>query len=141
MPLQPLGADVIIIPIDDPDRIGSLYVPDSAKKNHDQGIVLWKGPEVVDLKAGDHVMFNAYSGDKIVVPGEGDFVVIPEEHVVAVYHPSEPDGIMTLSSVKRVLDRLTSEYHQAQKVPAYDVALAELYDRLTHLVTTEGWEF
>jgi len=81
--LQFLGRKVAITPIFDPDKIGSLYVPDIAKQRVDQGIVKYIGPDVVDIKPLDYVIFSGYSGTQLKVDGEGMLIVLNEDFIVA----------------------------------------------------------
>lgn len=82
---------VAIIPIRDPDKIGSLYVPDIAKERSDQGIVKYIGPDCKYVKIGDYVAYSAYSGTLFNIqdperPNEivEDVIIMDEESVVAV---------------------------------------------------------
>lgn len=148
MPLRALGADVIVAPVEDSDFTpGGIIIPEASKKNVDQGIVVWIGPDVLDLKTGDHVIFNSYSGDKVAVPADGTFIILPEEACLAVYHPSSPDGIMTLSTVRRIAEDLRSELQRETRAidvvygVGYEEALSNLIHRLEGLVPSEGMEF
>jgi len=77
---QAIGNDVIIHPIYPDEKIGSIHTPESiVKRRENQGIITNIGPavssdyindkdELTELQTGDHVLFNAYSGDKIKSP-------------------------------------------------------------------------
>lgn len=60
--LKLLGNKVAVIPVGDPDKIGSLFVPDMAKERTDQGIVKYVGPECKYVEVGMYVTFSGYSG-------------------------------------------------------------------------------
>lgn len=62
MGINILGDRVAIRPLADPDKIGSIIVPDVAKGRAVQGVIAMVGPKCVSLKRGDHVFFPAYSG-------------------------------------------------------------------------------
>lgn len=74
---------VAIVPVENPDKIGSLWVPDMAKDRLNQGFVKYKGPEVKSLKIGDYVLFSGYAGTLTYVEGEGKFIIMPEDFCVA----------------------------------------------------------
>ncbi len=75
---------IAVTPIYDPDRIGSIYIPDSAQERCDQGIVKYIGPEVKDIKIGDYVLFSGYTGTLVHVEDEGSVIIFPEEFATAV---------------------------------------------------------
>ena len=56
------GDRVALIPIQDPEHVGRIIVPDIAKQRTDQGIVKYIGPDCKDYKPGQFVIFNGYSG-------------------------------------------------------------------------------
>lgn len=86
---------VAVEPIFDPDMIGSLYVPDSAKERCDQGIVKYVGGDCQYLKVGDHVLFSGYTGTLVNLEGEGLLIILPEEFATAVIYddPYPVDGL------------------------------------------------
>ena len=102
--LQMLKDRVAIRPLADPDKIGSIYIPDTAKRKSDQGVIIYRGPEVKELKVGDHVLFPAYSGTKITVVGEGMYYVMPEEEVSAVL--GEGERVFTMQEIEIALDHV-----------------------------------
>jgi len=101
--LQMLDDRVAIRTLSDPDKHGSIWIPDTAKKKSDQGVIIYRGPNVKDLKVGDHVLFPAYSGTKVVVADEGHFLIMPEEEIVAVL--GEGEKVFTLDQVGEKIDR------------------------------------
>lgn len=56
------GDKVALIPIQDPEHVGRIIIPDMAKQRTDQGIVKYIGPECDDFQPGQYVIFNGYSG-------------------------------------------------------------------------------
>jgi hypothetical protein len=54
--------NVAIIPIRDADKIGSLYIPDTAKERVDQGIIKYLGPDCKFAQIGSYVTFSGYNG-------------------------------------------------------------------------------
>lgn len=84
MKLKPLKDRVVVSYTEEPDKTaGGLYVPDSAKEKPQIGKVEAIGSEVKDLKAGDMVLFDKYSGSKVKVD-EQEQLVIKEEEILAI---------------------------------------------------------
>lgn len=82
------GNKVAVIPIRDPDKIGSLYVPEIAKERVDQGIVKYMGPKCEHTKIGMYVTFSGWSGTLIQFQDPDtqryeDLIIIPEDFVYA----------------------------------------------------------
>ena len=71
---------------------GGLYIPDAAKEKPQRGTVVAVGPgkvtddgkrQPVDVKVGDTVLFDKYSGSKIRVDDE-DYLIIREEDILGI---------------------------------------------------------
>ena len=73
--------------IGDPEKIGSLYIPDDAKERADQGIVKYVGPDCKWIWPGDYAIFPGYSGTVEHIEDEGGLIILPEDQVVAILHP------------------------------------------------------
>lgn len=82
--LNMLDDRVAVIPVDDPPKIGSLWIPDTAKRRAEQGVVKYRGDNVKELKIGDHVLFSCYSGTRITYQDEGHLIVMQEADVIAL---------------------------------------------------------
>jgi len=90
--LKPI-ADRIIVQIVEPEeeRVGSIYVPDTAKEKPQQGKVIAVGSGKRDgkdiipmtVKAGDIVLFGKYSGAEVKHDGK-DYLIISENDVLAI---------------------------------------------------------
>ena len=80
---------VAVEPIHDPDKIGSIYVPDQAKERCDQGIVKYIGPEVTSVGVGDYVLFSGYTGQTIKLEDEGILIIMPEDFIVLKIEPPD----------------------------------------------------
>ena len=63
---------------------GGLYIPEAAKEKPQKGKVEAIGSEVKDVKVGDTVLFDKYSGSKINIDGS-DFLIIKEEDILGVF--------------------------------------------------------
>jgi chaperonin GroES len=72
--IQPLGDRVVLKQLDNTeDKIGSIYVPDTAKEKPQQGEILAVGDDedlVKLLKVGDKVIYGKYAGTEIKYAGE-----------------------------------------------------------------------
>ncbi|MEW5745925.1 MAG: co-chaperone GroES [Nitrospirota bacterium] len=62
---------------------GGLYVPDVAKEKPQKGIVESVGSEVKELKEGNTILFDKYSGSKIKIDGT-EYLILKEEDVLGV---------------------------------------------------------
>ncbi|MBF0564374.1 MAG: co-chaperone GroES [Nitrospirae bacterium] len=62
---------------------GGLFVPDTAKEKPQRGKIEAVGSEVKELKVGDDVLFDKYSGSKVNIDGT-DYLIIKEEDVLGV---------------------------------------------------------
>ena len=93
MNIRPLHDRIVVKRIDsDVNKIGGLYIPDSAKEKPQEGEVIAVGHgkrndkgEIVplDVKAGDRILFGKYSGTEIKLDGE-DFIIMREEEVLGI---------------------------------------------------------
>lgn len=122
--LKMLDDKVAIRPLSDPDKIGSIWVPDTAKRKQDQGIIIYRGPNTENLLIGDHVLYPAYSGTKIVVGGEGTYVIMPEDEVVAVL--GEGHRVYTQDEIESFLDRAYVQVSGGDEVTEYIDAFMDL---------------
>lgn len=62
---------------------GGLFIPDTAKEKPQRGIVEAVGSEVKDVKAGDTVLFDKYSGSKVNID-EVEYLIIKEEDILGI---------------------------------------------------------
>ena len=67
----------------------SVYIPDAAKEQPIEGIVIETGPDAVCVQKGSHIMFNPNRAVTFKVMGE-EFIVIKLEDVFIVM--GEPNG-------------------------------------------------
>lgn len=83
MKLKPLMDRVLVSYSEEEDKTaGGIYVPDTAKEKPQQGKVEAAGPEVKEIKAGDTVLFDKYSGSKVKV-SDTEYLIIKEEDILA----------------------------------------------------------
>ena len=86
--IKPLGARVVIQPVEEENRTDSgLYIPDTAKEKPQTGVVVAVGESTEDVKitvkVGDKVLFPKYTGTEIKLGGE-DYNIMDFEKVLAV---------------------------------------------------------
>ena len=62
---------------------GGLYIPDSAKEKPQSCKVEAVGEEVKQLKVGDNVLFDRYSGSKINIENT-EYLIVKEEDVLGI---------------------------------------------------------
>lgn len=109
------GNKVAIVPIENPDMIGSLYVPEIAKDRLNQGFVKYLGPDVKDLKVGAYVFFSGYTGTLTYIEREGKFIIMPEDFVIARLDNTEHMEIPGLFFVDRDGDTFPANYELAME--------------------------
>lgn len=92
MKIRPLQDRLIVKRRTADDKVGSLFVPETAKEKPVEGEVLAVGNgkllesgalRPLDISAGDVVLFGKYAGTEIKVDGE-DLVMLREEDVLGV---------------------------------------------------------
>ena len=82
---HPLGDRVFVTYTEEMDRTaGGIYVPDSAKEKPQRGIVRGIGKDVKNLKVGDQILFDKYSGSKLRIDDE-ECLILKEEDVLGVF--------------------------------------------------------
>ncbi len=71
---------------------GGLYIPDAAKEKPQKGTVVAVGPGTVtkdgnrqsmEVKVGDTILFDKYSGSKIRIDEE-EYLIIREEDILGI---------------------------------------------------------
>ncbi|HFQ93473.1 MAG TPA: co-chaperone GroES [Anaerolineae bacterium] len=86
MTIEPLGARVLIRPLDQESKTSSgIILPETAKEKPQQGIIEAVGSEeemMTDLAVGDRILFPKYSGTEIKVDGT-DYLIMEESDVLA----------------------------------------------------------
>ncbi len=84
MNLQPLDDRVLVEPIEEEEKVGSLVIPDTAKEKPMMGFVramgydfdLKEGKPLKELlKVGDKVLFGKYAGQEIKIGGKKHLVI------------------------------------------------------------------
>ena len=78
MKVQPLDERVLVKPIEQEEKVGSIIIPDTAKEKPMTGKIVAVGTddELKKLvKVGDKVIFQKYAGEEIKVAGEKHLIV------------------------------------------------------------------
>ena len=82
---RPLGDRAFVTYTEESDKTaGGIYLPDSAREKPQRGTVEAMGPDVKNVKIGDQVLFDKYSGTKIKIDNE-DCLIIKEEDVLGIF--------------------------------------------------------
>lgn len=63
---------------------GGIYIPDAAKEKPQKGKVEAIGSDVKQVKVGDIVLFDKYSGSKITMDNT-EYLIIKEEDILGIF--------------------------------------------------------
>lgn len=92
MAIKPLGDRVLVEPKKEAEeKIGSLYVPDTAKEKPQEGTVIAVGQGryedgklvPLEVKVGQRVLYGKYSGTEIK-QGGNEYLIIRESDILAI---------------------------------------------------------
>ena len=87
MKLKPLADRVLIEPLPAEEKVGGIYIPDTAKEKPQKGKVVAVGPgdkeNPVTLKVGDSVLYGKYSGTEINYE-DSDYLIMKESDILAI---------------------------------------------------------
>ena len=93
MAIRPLHDRVIIRRVEENEaKLGSLYIPDSAKEKPQRGEVVAVGAGKMldsgdrvppEVKAGDQVLFGKYSGSEVKVDGQ-EVLILREDEILGI---------------------------------------------------------
>ena len=93
MNIRPLYDRIVVRRIEEKEqKVGGLYVPDTAKEKPQEGEVVsvGKGKRLedgkivpLDVKAGDKILFGKYSGNEIKIDGE-ELLIMREDEVLGI---------------------------------------------------------
>lgn len=62
---------------------GGIYIPESAKEKPQKGVIEAIGSEVKEIKVGDIILFDKYSGSKINIDNN-EYLIIKEEDILGI---------------------------------------------------------
>lgn len=80
-----------IEPVDNPEKIGSIYIPDQSQGRAKQGIVKYKGADTDEFEIGDYVLFSPYNGTLVILEDEGRVIIVHKDFVTCKIDP--PDDL------------------------------------------------
>ncbi len=93
MKFRPLGDRVFVKYNSEGEKTaGGLYIPDTAKEKPQKGTVIAVGPgkrtedgklQPMEVKAGDTVLFDKYSGSKITIDNE-EHLIIRQDDILGI---------------------------------------------------------
>ena len=87
MKLKPLADRVLVEPLAAEEKVGGIYIPDTAKEKPQKGKIVAVGPgdneNKMTLKVGDHVLYGKYSGTEINYENK-DYLIMKESDVLAI---------------------------------------------------------
>ena len=94
MNIRPLYDRIVVKRLEDEkeNKIGGLFIPDSAKEKPQEGevVAVGKGKRLedgkvvpLDVEKGNRVLFGKYSGSEIRIDGE-EFLIMREDEVLGV---------------------------------------------------------
>jgi len=78
MKVQPLDERVLVRPIEQEEKVGSIIIPDTAKEKPMTGEVIAVGTDEEIkklLKAGDKILFGKYAGEEITINNEKHLII------------------------------------------------------------------
>jgi len=85
MKFKPLRDRVFVSYTEEAERTaGGIYIPEAAKEKPQKGKIEAVGSEVKNLKVGDLILFDKYSGSKINIDGT-DYLIVKEEDILGVF--------------------------------------------------------
>lgn len=84
MKFKPLKDRVFVSYAEEVERTaGGLYVPETAKEKPQKGKVEAVGSEVKELKVGDNILFDKYSGSKVKIDDK-EYLIAKEEEILGI---------------------------------------------------------
>ncbi len=87
MAIKPLGDRVLVMPQSEEEKVGSFYIPDTAKEKPSLGVVVEVGPgegdKPVAVKKGSKVLYGKYSGTEVKDQGK-EYLIIRESDILAI---------------------------------------------------------
>jgi len=84
MKVKPLKDKVFVRYAEEEERTaGGIYVPETAKEKPQKGTVEAVGSEVKEVKVGNTILFDKYSGSKIKA-NDLEYLIIKEEDILGI---------------------------------------------------------
>ena len=93
MNIKPLADRVVVKPLElDEAKVGSIYIPETAKEKPQEGKVVAAGPGkasdtgekvAMEVKVGDKVLYGKYSSTEVTVDSV-DYLIMRESDILAI---------------------------------------------------------
>ena len=93
MNIRPLYDRIVVKRIEEQEqKVGGLFIPDSAKEKPQEGevVAVGKGKRLedgkvvpLDVQAGDRILFGKYSGSEIKLDGN-EYLIMREDEVLGI---------------------------------------------------------
>jgi chaperonin GroES len=84
MGFKPLGDRVFVKFLEELERTpGGIYIPEAAKEKPQKGKVEGVGKDVEEVKVGDIILFDKYSGSKVKIDDQ-DYLIVKEEEILGI---------------------------------------------------------
>jgi chaperonin GroES len=84
MKFKPLKDRVFVTYSDEGEKTsGGIYIPEAAKEKPQKGVVEAVGSEVKEIKVGNAILFDKYSGSKVNIDNV-EYLIIKEEDVLGI---------------------------------------------------------
>ncbi len=110
MSLQPLANKLLVSPIPDASQSeGGIWIPDQAKERTDQGIVIYRGPDVKTVRRGDMVLFSGFAGQVVNVELEGEYILLPEDAVDAILRGDTENWVFSSRQLREVFEKFKDD--------------------------------
>lgn len=73
------GKAVLIKPDENPEKMGSIHIPETAKDKPNSGIVIDVGPGCKEISKGDRVKYPRKAGNVIIIEGVEHHFIIEDQ--------------------------------------------------------------
>ena len=84
--LKPLGDRILVKSLPAEEKVGGIYIPDTAQEKPQKGKVVAIGPgnkeNPITLKVGEEILYGKYSGTEIKYEGN-EYLIMRESDVLA----------------------------------------------------------
>ena len=87
MKLKPLADRVLVEPLAAEEKVGGIYIPDTAKEKPQKGKIVAVGngtsEHKMNVKVGDSVLYGKYSGTELSSGGT-DYLIMKESDIFGI---------------------------------------------------------
>lgn len=85
--IKPLADRVLVEPAPKEEKVGSIFIPETAKEKPQRGTVVAVGTgkkdEPLTVKPGDTVLYGKFAGTELQVEGK-DYLIMRESDIMAI---------------------------------------------------------